>query len=108
MIRCAIYRGGTSKGVMFRENDLPSSPDDRSKILLRIMGSPDLKQIDGLGAATLQVSQLARLRAGDLVILDQPVVSPMAAYVAGEARFLVWPGRVGPKQAFQIASLVEC
>lgn len=56
-IRCAIYRGGTSKGVMFRENDLPAAEDCRTRLLLRIFGSPDLKQIDGLGGATLQTSK---------------------------------------------------
>ncbi len=57
MLRCAIYRGGTSKGVMIRENDLPRTEDQRTKILLRIFGSPDLKQIDGLGGATMQTSK---------------------------------------------------
>ncbi len=56
-IRCSIYRGGTSKGVMFRENDLPASQAERSRILLRVFGSPDLKQIDGLGGATMQTSK---------------------------------------------------
>ena len=57
MIRCAIYRGGTSKGVMIRENDLPRSEEDRTRILLRLFGSPDLKQIDGLGGASVQTSK---------------------------------------------------
>ncbi len=57
MIRCAIYRGGTSKGVMLRENDLPKDEDARTKLLLRMFGSPDLKQIDGLGGATMQTSK---------------------------------------------------
>jgi methylitaconate Delta-isomerase len=56
-IRCAVYRGGTSKGVMFRENDLPSLEEDRTRILLRVFGSPDPKQIDGLGGATMQTSK---------------------------------------------------
>lgn len=60
-----------------------------------------------LGGAELHVSQLAGLRSGDLVLLDQPVSRPLKASVAGETRFLVWPGRVGPKQAIQIQSLVE-
>ena len=60
-----------------------------------------------LGAAVLRVSQLAGLRAGDLVILDQPVSGPLTAAVAGETRFRVGPGRVGSKQAVQIESLVE-
>ncbi len=57
IIRCAIYRGGTSKGVMLRENDLPRSEEERTKLLLRIFGSPDPKQIDGLGGATMQTSK---------------------------------------------------
>lgn len=52
-----MYRGGTSKGVMFRENDLPSPEEDRTRILLRLFGSPDPKQIDGLGGATMQTSK---------------------------------------------------
>src|SRR5262249_10892959 len=55
-IRCAIYRGGTSKGVMFRAQDLPREEALRTRILLRVFGSPDIKQIDGLGGATLQTS----------------------------------------------------
>jgi 2-methylaconitate cis-trans-isomerase PrpF len=56
-IRCAIYRGGTSKGVMFREADIPADQEDRTRLLLRVFGSPDLKQIDGLGGATPQTSK---------------------------------------------------
>ena len=42
---------------MFRENDLPPACDARTRILLRIFGSPDAKQIDGLGGATMQTSK---------------------------------------------------
>ena len=55
-VRCAIYRGGTSKGVMFREADLPQDQAGRTRLLLRVFGSPDVKQIDGLGGATPQTS----------------------------------------------------
>lgn len=57
MYRCAIYRGGTSKGVFFRENDLPPDPMARARILLAAFGSPDVRQIDGLGGATSQTSK---------------------------------------------------
>jgi len=57
MFRCAIYRGGTSKGVFFRENDLPPDPGARARILLAAFGSPDVRQIDGLGGATSQTSK---------------------------------------------------
>ena len=62
----------------------------------------------GLGTVELDVAQIAKLRAGDLVILDQRVSDPLPARVAGEAKFRVWPGRVGSRQAFQIESLLEC
>ncbi|MFM0158359.1 2-methylaconitate cis-trans isomerase PrpF [Paraburkholderia sediminicola] len=57
----AVYmRGGTSKGVFFRADSLPSDPVLRDKILLRVIGSPDPyeKQIDGMGAATSSTSKL--------------------------------------------------
>jgi flagellar motor switch protein FliM len=60
-----------------------------------------------LGSAELPVSQLTRLSAGDVLILDQRVTEPLTAWIAGRARFNVWPGRVGPRRALQIDSLVE-
>ena len=57
----AVYmRGGTSKGVFFLEEDLPSDPIERDKVLLRVIGSPDRygQQIDGMGAATSSTSKV--------------------------------------------------
>lgn len=54
-----IIRGGTSKGLYFLERDMPSDPALRDQILLRIMGSPDPKQIDGLGGAASVTSKAA-------------------------------------------------
>lgn len=57
----AVYmRGGTSKGVFFRAEDLPADKTLRDTILLRVIGSPDPyeKQIDGMGAATSSTSKL--------------------------------------------------
>src|SRR5690554_4378160 len=50
-IPCTIMRGGTSKGVYFTRDVLPEDPEERDRTLLRIMGSPDARQIDGLGGA---------------------------------------------------------
>jgi 4-oxalomesaconate tautomerase len=50
-IRCALMRGGTSKGAYFLAKDLPSSVTERDALLLSLMGSPDPTQIDGLGGA---------------------------------------------------------
>lgn len=58
---CAILRGGTSKGLYLLEKDLPPSLEARDRLLLRLMGSPDLRQIDGLGGATSVTSKVAIL-----------------------------------------------
>jgi 2-methylaconitate cis-trans-isomerase PrpF len=56
--RCVLMRGGTSKGVFFHENELPQDPDERKKVILRVLGSPDKRQIDGLGGADLLTSKV--------------------------------------------------
>ncbi len=58
-IRCTLMRGGTSKGAFFVEDDLPSDPQERDALLLRIMGSPDPRQIDGVGGAHPLTSKVA-------------------------------------------------
>ncbi|EHI73593.1 3-methylitaconate isomerase [Streptococcus criceti] len=55
----SIYRGGTSKAVFIDEAVLPSDLGDREKILLKLMGSPDARQIDGLGGAVSTTSKVA-------------------------------------------------
>ena len=60
----AVYmRGGTSKGVFFLEEDLPSDPAARERLLLRVIGSPDRygKQTDGMGGATSSTSKIVIL-----------------------------------------------
>nr|PPQ62385.1 4-oxalomesaconate tautomerase [Streptomyces sp. QL37] len=52
-------RGGTSKGAYFLADDLPRDPAARDELLLRIMGSPDPRQIDGLGGAHPLTSKVA-------------------------------------------------
>lgn len=58
-IRCAIVRGGTSKGIFILENDLPTEPKIRKRVIQAIFGSPDPRQIDGLGGADTLTSKLA-------------------------------------------------
>ena len=50
-VRCMLMRGGTSKGAFFLEEDLPLDAETRDRLLLEIMGSPDPRQIDGVGGA---------------------------------------------------------
>jgi hypothetical protein len=58
-IPCVIQRGGTSKGVYLHEKDLPKNPESREKIIMAIFGSPDVRQIDGLGGADPLTSKCA-------------------------------------------------
>jgi 2-methylaconitate cis-trans-isomerase PrpF len=54
-----LMRGGTSKAVFLRGADLPSDPGHRDRIILALFGSPDPRQVDGLGGADLLTSKLA-------------------------------------------------
>lgn len=58
-IPCVIQRGGTSKGIYIHEKDLPKDPEIRKRVILSIFGSPDRRQIDGLGGADPLTSKLA-------------------------------------------------
>ncbi|MGD8916648.1 MAG: PrpF domain-containing protein [Syntrophobacterales bacterium] len=58
-LRCVIMRGGTSKAVFFHKNELPSDPKLRDKVVLDVFGSPDIREIDGLGGANAQTSKLS-------------------------------------------------
>jgi 4-oxalomesaconate tautomerase len=58
-IPCLLMRGGTSKGPYFKASDLPVDIAERDRVLLAVMGSPDLRQIDGLGGADTLTSKAA-------------------------------------------------
>lgn len=58
----SILRGGTSKGVYILERDLPEEKGQWDGILLRLMGSPDEKQIDGLGGGQSVTSKVAIIK----------------------------------------------
>lgn len=64
-IRCMIMRGGTSKGAFFVESDLPPREEQRDELLMRIMGTPDRRQIDGIGGAHPLTSKVAIASSSD-------------------------------------------
>lgn len=57
-IPCVLMRGGTSKALCFRMADLPADARVRDRVLLAALGSPDLRQIDGLGGGDEQTSKI--------------------------------------------------
>ena len=58
-IPCQVMRGGTSKGLYFLASDLPADAEARNRLLLAAMGSPDARQIDGMGGAHPLTSKVA-------------------------------------------------
>src|SRR5258708_18417945 len=58
-ISCSVMRGGTWKGLVFLADDLPGDRATRDAVLLAAMGSPDERQIDGLGGAHPLTSKVA-------------------------------------------------
>ncbi len=84
-IKCSVFRGGTSKGPYFLKEALPSDVALRDAVLLSVMGSPDIRQIDGIGGAnplTSKVAMVSRSTRNDAdidylflqVFVDQPRV----------------------------------
>ena len=61
-IPCLWMRGGTSKAACFLADDLPADPVQRDAVLLAVMGSPDPRQIDGIGGADPLTSKVAIIR----------------------------------------------
>jgi len=58
-VRTVLMRGGSSKAVFLREGDVPADRDARTRFLLALLGSPDKRQIDGLGGSDLLTSKCA-------------------------------------------------
>lgn len=69
-VRCVLMRGGTSKGLYFHERDLPAPGPRRDALLLRLMGSPDVLQIDGLGGSRPITSKVAVIAPSDRTDAD--------------------------------------
>ena len=61
-VPCVYMRGGTSKAVFFHDRVLPSDPQARDRVILSAFGSPDLRQIDGMGGANTSTSKVAVIR----------------------------------------------
>ncbi|SHF79901.1 4-oxalomesaconate tautomerase [Jatrophihabitans endophyticus] len=64
-VRASLMRGGTSKGLVLHAAELPDDPTERDALLLAAMGSPDPRQIDGVGGAHPLTSKVAVVRPSD-------------------------------------------
>jgi len=107
-IRAMWMRGGTSKGGFFLAGDLPDDVQARDDLLLGLMGSPDLRQINGMGGADPLTSKVAVVRKSNRagvdveylflqVVTDQPIVTDAqncGNMLAGVAPFAIERGLV--------------
>ncbi len=109
-ISCLIIRGGSSKGVFFEREELPPPGPERDRLILDVYGSPDKRQIDGLGGADKLTSKTAVMGPStredcDIdylfgqVMIDTPDVeweSMCGNISAGAAVYAVYRGYVAP------------
>lgn len=105
-------RGGTSKGAYFLAADLPEDPRERDALLLRVMGSPDPRQIDGIGGADPLTSKVAVVKPSSRdgvdvdylflqVFVDRPLVTDAqncGNILAGVGPFAIERGLVSAHQ----------
>jgi 4-oxalomesaconate tautomerase len=105
-----VLRGGTSKGAYFLAGDLPADQTERDETLLAVMGSPDPRQIDGIGGGHPLTSKVAVVRRSDdkaadvdylflQVQVDAAIVSaeqPCGNILAGVGPFAIERGLVQP------------
>lgn len=111
-VPCMWMRGGTSKAAYFLATDLPATRAARDDLLLRIMGSPDPRQIDGIGGADPLTSKVAVVKASTRegvdvdylflqVFVDQDIVTDVqncGNVLAGVAPFAIERGLVAALQ----------
>jgi 2-methylaconitate cis-trans-isomerase PrpF len=107
-IPCTYMRGGTSKGPFFDKRELPTNRQERDAILLKVMGSPDHTQIDGLGAAVTVTSKVVMAEPSKRpnidvdylfaqIDIDNPIVDtlpPCGNMMAGVGPFAIEKGWV--------------
>ena len=119
IFRCTIMRGGTSKGIFLMEEDLPRDPQLRDRIILAIFGSPDIRQIDGLGGADSLTSKLTLIAPSKepdrdvnytfgAVGIDKPFVDYSANcgnISSAVAPFAIERGLVRPEEPFTIVKI---
>ncbi|MCY3618305.1 MAG: 4-oxalomesaconate tautomerase [Acidimicrobiaceae bacterium] len=109
-VPCMLMRGGTSKGAYFDSRDLPDDRDERDDLILRVVGSPDPRQIDGIGGAHVLTTKVAVVGPPtvpdvdvDYLFLQPSVEEPLVSdaqncgnMLAGVGPFAVERGMVAP------------
>lgn len=93
-------------GLPLRSKKAGNDPNNRRQ-LERLIREMHAEVEIRLGGVQLSGPQLAALRVGDVVVLDQRVGEPLQGSIRGEPKFLGWAGRVGNRQAFEIEAALQ-
>lgn len=118
-IPTTVMRGGTSRGLYFLKSDLPENVEQRDRILLAAMGSPDERQIDGMGGAHPLTSKVAVISASEdeaadvdylflQVVVDKAQVSDgqnCGNILAGVGPFAIERGLVAAKDGITMVRI---
>ncbi len=110
-IPCVLMRGGTSKGPFFKASDLPADEKLREQVLLAALGSPDERQIDGVGGADPLTSKVAVVKRStrpgvdlDYLFIQVMVEKPVATtkqncgnMLAGVGQFAIEQGMIAAR-----------
>ena len=118
-IPTTVMRGGTSRGLYFLKSDLPENVEQRDRILLAAMGSPDERQIDGMGGAHPLTSKVAVISASEdeaadvdylflQVVVDKAQVSDgqnCGNILAGVGPFAIEHGLVAAKDGITMVRI---
>jgi 2-methylaconitate cis-trans-isomerase PrpF len=91
-VPCTLYRGGTSRGLLLLEEHVPQDRDVASAFLLRVFGSPDSRQVDGVGGATSLTSKAMIVGAAPAADVD---VRMLFAQVGIAVPTVDWGGNCG-------------
>jgi 2-methylaconitate cis-trans-isomerase PrpF len=91
-VPCMLFRGGTSKGVFFKRDDLPGDRRLWDEVILKVFGSGDPLQIDGLGGSRINSSKVMIVWRSERDGVD---VEYLFGQVGIEERFIDWTGNCG-------------
>lgn len=102
----ALSQAATLNIVAASAEDSKANRDNVAQ-LEQVVREIPMEVVVRLGEVDLPLAELAELRVGDVVVLDQRIVDPLTAAIGGCLKFIGWPGRVGSKQAYQIKSVMD-
>jgi flagellar motor switch protein FliM len=103
-----VLSGATVSAILDRMHPPGSHAEQvTSPDLLENVQAIPVQLVVRLGLARVQVAELADMRVGDVLLLNQRLTEPLQAEVSGKVTFVGWPGRVGNRQAFQISGVED-